>query len=1004
MSIKKTSLTSLVSSSSIANRNLPTIQHFSTQLLNETATALQISVETAKILGISAKATEYHQAAIAFQYQDKDGNFINYSVFRVHNDYISLDNAGKKSGKYLNPTGEEKRFYYNGIHHYSIKSANQNTVILVEGQKKALSLCQKGLYALGVTGVNGIISTAVKDVADSQGYQKTLHHKVNSEFKELCQHKDFQNTIFFVDTDFRKHKNNQKRVNSFVAAIVAYQQSSNHCKKIPYLAALTDAVGAKAFDDIADDFIKNKVAEGLETLESNEYVTIWRLNDFSQKEITYLVSGKFKLNQYYSKTQYLSEDIDLQRNLCNEIAKTNNLLVRAATGKGKTHLIIGLIKNTFLDKTFNSEKRKIVLVFPTNSLLESLADLIKEGINKVVTVNGTMTNEEREYLSLRINGCEIVLTTYASYHKISRSLKANDMVFFDEFHNPLLNYEMSQFLFAYNNQTFCKKIHITATPVLEYNYCKNIDVFYISDKEIAPKKQIQLYHCEDTVKQSLCNYIDDLPKNAEDLHVVFYNDKETLKNLSILYAKDFDVQLWYSSPEIRKSKYYGKFLKTGLFVRESEIGQNSSNSNHKNNSNNKNKHNKNSNTNNKNNTNKNSNNNNNNNNNTKKQKPLLILATSFIYEGVSFMNTNMSSVAIFDEKNPLSITQALNRFRKADKNTLYSLFTKEQKKVVAKPFIRLFDIVNNLHLLNNGACDDENLRKEYLDLREAEYSFTDLYRDGQPCYRKLCQKYLNNNYSISEYLAIEFQVLPAIVYGTKADMPVLPIENTEEMEKKKDEALVILQDSIYKAAEVVVSTSDFTKLKKSLKKEFHAKPDARLQDKKEVGKHLSHYFLLRYQLRDLNLNVKEVEKTWLKSGTKKATRLIESLKVLRIFKNIGTGYNFNADIKERSEAQQINFIYQYVKENFKDKKFVQKDLISQTHEALLTHFKDMDKAKYYGLATQKKRTKLIIESLFDFKRCYSDAKVTYYNYSEIDYDTFLGENGIEKIGDIGKNS
>ena len=59
------------------------------------------------------------------------------------------------------------------------------------------------------------------------------------------------------------------------------------------------------------------------------------------------------------------------------------------------------------------------------------------------------------------------------------------MVFFDEFHNPLLNYEMSQFLFAYNNQTFCKKIHITATPVLEYNYCKNIDVFYISDKEIT---------------------------------------------------------------------------------------------------------------------------------------------------------------------------------------------------------------------------------------------------------------------------------------------------------------------------------------------------------------------------------------------------------------------------------------------------------------------------------------------------------------------------------------
>ena len=45
----------------------------------------------------------------------------------------------------------------------------------------------------------------------------------------------------------------------------------------------------------------------------------------------------------------------------------------------------------------------------------------------------------------------------------------------------------------------------------------------------------------------------------------------------------------------------------------------------------------------------------------------------------------------------------------------------------------------------------------------------------------------------------------------------------EVMERKKDEALVILQDSIYKAAEVVVSTSDFTKLKKSLKKEFHAR-------------------------------------------------------------------------------------------------------------------------------------------------------------------------------------
>ena len=177
MSIKKTAPTSFVSSSSVANRNLPTIQHFSTQLLNETAKSLDISLENATALGISAKATEYNQAAIAFQYQDKDGNFINYSVFRVHNDYISADNAGKKSGKYLNPTGQEKRFYYNGIHHYSIKSANQNTVILVEGQKKALSLCQKGLYALGVTGVNGIISTAIKDVADSRGYQKTLHQQ-----------------------------------------------------------------------------------------------------------------------------------------------------------------------------------------------------------------------------------------------------------------------------------------------------------------------------------------------------------------------------------------------------------------------------------------------------------------------------------------------------------------------------------------------------------------------------------------------------------------------------------------------------------------------------------------------------------------------------------------------------------------------------------------------------------------------------------------------------------
>ena len=961
MTVLKISPTSLVSSSLVANRNLPTIQHFSTQLLNETAKALQISLQKATALGISAKTTAYNQAAIAFQYQDKAGNFIDYTVFRVHNDYVALDAAGKKSAKYLNPTGQEKRFYYNGVHQYPIKSSNQNTVILVEGQKKALSLCQKGLYALGVTGVNGIISTAVKDVADSRGYQKTLHYQVNAEFKELCQDKEFSNTIFFVDTDFRKHKNNQKRINSFVSAVVAYQQSSNHCKKTPYLAALTDAVGAKAFDDIADDFIKNKVAQGLETLESNEYVSIWRLNDFSHKEITYLVSGKFKLNQYYSKTQYLSEDIDLQRNLCNEIAQSNNLLVRAATGKGKTHLIIGLIKNTFLDKTFNSEKRKVVLVFPTNSLLESLADLIKEGISKFITVNGTMTNEEREYLSLRVNGCEVILTTYASYHKVSKSLNANDMVFFDEFHNPLLNFEMSEFLFAYNNETFCKKIHITATPVLEYNYCKNIDVFYISDKEITPKKQIQLYHCEDTFKKSLCTYIDSLPKKATDLHVVFYNDKETLRNLSALYAQDFEVQCWYSSKEVSSSNYYQGFLKSGKFVRENEEQITN-----------------------------------------KATKPLLILATSFIYEGISFTNTNISSVAIFDETNPLHVTQALNRFRKADATTVYSLFTKEQKKTAAKPFIKLLEVVNNLHLLNNGACDDENLRKEYLDLRAAQYSFTDLYRDGQPCYRKLCQKYLHSNYSIAEYLAIEFEVLPAIPYCAKNDVPVLPVENTVEMKKNKDEALAILKDSIYKAADVVVSTTDFAKLKKSLKAELHAKYDAEWQGQKEVGKHLSHYFLLRYQLADLNLKVTEVEKTWEQSGTKKAARLIETLKVLRIFKNIGTDYNFNADIKERSEAQQINFIYQYVKKNFQDKRFVQKDLISQTHEALLVNFKDMNKAKYYGLATQKKRTKLIIESLFDLKRCYSDAQATYYNFSEIDYDTFLGENGLEKNKEIGK--
>jgi hypothetical protein len=830
----------------------------------QTIQDLGISPKEAKDLGIfpyvvtkAINSTFTPLPAIGFSYKDFKGNPIDYTVNRFATPPI----INGKPQKYDNPNGD-MHYYLNGLLHY--QAPINDTLFGTEGQKKSIVMNKYGVPTIGFTGVNGLFTKAIKDKNDL-GKEITKGHRVLSYFVEFINSlpKKPKNLCFIYDTDFqdtRKHRSKNGRYGQFLSSVNTFVQACNEVGITPYLAYLTPKAGAKAFDDIKDHLVKNTVASDLRALQSSEFVNIINLTQTTRQEVDLLVGGQNSVH-FELKTRYLSDDYTLKLQINREIADHNRISMHGGTGVGKTTFSLELVSELL------EQGKKVYFVLPTNSLIDSTAKSID--VEKAV-VNQYLTPAIRKFLGSYLGSHRLVFTTYHSFGKVAKNIEEDDVVFFDEFHKAILQMEglnnfdkhYKELLATVNPKTF----HITATPLNDFYSIYGMRVIKIYTT--TPRPQLHGFVTKN-IRLAAKDYVGSLVDKNKGINVLFMQNSAELAEIGTLYSEHFEVQLWHSCDTVRNSGYYKHFLEKNEFLREQP------------------------------------------------DKPLLVLATSFIGEGVSFLNKDIATVSTFGVSEPQNIIQSLKRTRNFDSNTKFTVVVgANTNKKRYTPLFHVMRVLDQQSIFNNATTTEKgNKLKEILDSLTSAGSFTHLIDDkGLFCPFRVAKEL--NRAGLIKSLQAEFELENFAPYQFQNECKLPPAdtdkENKEEIDKK---ALEILTETPQKAVNLVYSNTNNPRLKKWLKTKHNAKFEANLKELVLEFYELEKYYLLLYKLHKYSLVGKCTKTLWAYRGEYQREKLMELVKVamvgLLIDKN--TIGNEVLSVVAKLEYQQISFVYQYLR-------------------------------------------------------------------------------------------
>lgn len=827
-----------------------------------------------------------------------------YTVFRYETPPIE---NGKQANKYRNPAKESNKFWYNGLFAFNPKI--DDTMYFVEGQKKAAVLNKYGVPTIGVSGIQGVFTNTITTETENPKDTKKEYY-LNENYKECIENFSFSKAVFIYDNDFQDHhpnhhhKDKLKRYNGFLASLQTFFWACKQTNKTPYIAYINPKLGVKAFDDIQDHLVKNAVANDLRNFQNTESLTILPLNAFSQKDLELCVGG-LDLVHYHTTEKYLSNDKYLIESIKNELRQNSNVALQAPTGKGKTTLIVEMIEGLLVE----NPDQKIYLVFPTNSLLDSYD---KDFVNlSSLVVNQFLTHDQRNHLNTAIQGNRVVLTTYHSFSKVSKALKMNDLVIFDEYHKAVTSTIPNEFYKAYKS-LICRKLHITATPINSLYFSFEVRTIKITDN--SPKVDLNLYSIKNAYLAAN-QYISTL--NNGGVNVVFVESKKRLIDLAKEYENRFEVQLWYSCDTIRQTAYYKHFKENHCFLREQP------------------------------------------------QKPLLVLATSFIYEGVSFLNNDIKTVSIFGESNPQNIVQALKRTRNFDSNTVFNCFMYAQNNKKSTNFVRTLYTLKGALTLTNGTEKDETILSEYENLRFND-SFTSIFNNGVTCYFAISRKLNNSN--LFDVLSSEFVLQPIQVYETslEAKKDLDKKDKTEQVEIN-EKAFKILTETPQKAINFVYSNTNHYEMKKWLKINLNANFDKEAKELQLEVFELEKYYSLVYKLQSIGAKCQDISVLWEHRSERKSEKFMNLAKFSKLVHDKGLGKKMlqTADF----DSNQLNTIYQFLLKNSNTTFGSKKELIEKSYNYLYEKYTEIDlnKLRWFGLGTKKGFVSLAVDYLADFE-------------------------------------
>jgi len=349
-------------------------------------------------------------------YKQKINNGRSTRKYFIYRHKIPFYNKEGKWQKYSTETGCKPRADFSGIHQYFSGVKKIDTIVITEGSFKAFTACKLGIPAVALHGIhNGVL------VSRDQN-NRAINYRLLPELKEFIRQFGVKKVVFLLDADAPNNWRKIDRAVSFSACIRNFYFASCNAGVECVYKHIRPGTGGKGLDDIItakgyDERIRKDVFLN----ESTYYFSSFPINGSEDlKQIKRVIFGApegVTLKIKDTTSDQAKEIIRISR-------EKKRLLVSAPTNSGKTYFAVRELPKSY---------ERVFILVP----LTGIADDIKRQYPEASIVMDKMTDREVE--SALHN--KVIVSTYDSFYKIGEFLNDEDVLFCDEAHYPVENYD-----------------------------------------------------------------------------------------------------------------------------------------------------------------------------------------------------------------------------------------------------------------------------------------------------------------------------------------------------------------------------------------------------------------------------------------------------------------------------------------------------------------------------------------------------------------------------------
>lgn len=652
---------------------------------------------------------------------------------------------GKKTPKYLSPKGSGKKAYLTAFNQLFINPKTKRftlekgqKIYIVEGEKKAIALCLLGIPAIAIGGINSI---ANKDIihsyqyTDSKGKTTTRYiydYKTATFIDGILQvisRFEPSEIVLLHDSDNFDNKNKFGRANAFFASVKACFYACQNAN-VSFSYAFHKCQIEKGIDDyiVANLAKTSEITSELQNLSNSDkkHFYSYEINDI---EILDSVKRKFDESATHIINRFLSEKYDVIYEIL--ASKQKRFMIDAPTGTGKTDttfLIISELRRKF-------PNRRFINIVPTNALAKKNTHSFSTGENfhktklKICKIDQYTDYETKANLALNIDNYDVIICVANSFPFIKELVTDDTTIIFDEIHKCITQYNIAPLQDIQDiMNTNCNIVFMSGTPFASFTKEFNLDVVKFSRIENSDVKVnfIEILHEKDNVEKGIEKGFNHSTANdayelaamniistfepKDKLYRLDFNDKARLERIKD-YIDNLGIFTTYIvSADIKNEIDAKKRYAYDCLIESKPIKF-------------------------------------------ENNKSIILLCTSFVYEGVNLVNEseNIGQHFMFGESYVENAIQSWNRPRNAKE---LDVFFVTVNKPNAKPYYKTYKQHKQDALKYYANCEVAILR-EYKVFEQRKKQITEIDSDIE----KYKQDTNDINKSLIDYLISEKKLL-----------------------------------------------------------------------------------------------------------------------------------------------------------------------------------------------------------------------------------------------------